>query len=364
MNSSARAGARLIVAAVLSLAALPLVGCAATGGSEARDASNANVPPLEDAAVLDASAAPDAGASPSPDAGPIAVTDAGPAPAPDAGPPPPAVLSVEGCDSANASCTCTDLGGANACTHTFGGVYANLGCSGSYQCCDGAWRKGLSVCGSCLCSDTTGEAGCRAGDDVTSMCHPVFTGTASAIPDDVRADMTGKSWKPDMGCPAFSQLRLLRLSYWTFDGGVAEGELVVHQSVASEVIDVFEALFDARFPIERMQRVDAYDADDDASMAANNTSAFNCRLTTSGTQLSQHSYGKAIDINPLRNPYVTSGGTVYPPAGSSYVDRSEVREGMIVQPGPVVDAFDDVAWGWGGRWPGTKDYQHFSENGL
>lgn len=205
------------------------------------------------------------------------------------------------------------------------------------------------------------DAGSTAGEPTAE--EPAFHGSAIPIPPDVQAEMTGRSWKPELDCPPFGELRLVRVSHWDFEGQVREGELVVAASVAEDVIAAFRAIFEARFPIERMTRVDAYGADDDASMAANNTSAFNCRLTTGGSRLSDHSYGKAIDINPVQNPYVTSGGTVYPPAGAPFVDRSNVRQGMIVRPSPVIDAFAAIGWSWGGDWRGTKDYQHFSESG-
>jgi hypothetical protein len=111
-----------------------------------------------------------------------------------------------------------------------------------------------------------------------------------------------------------------------------------------------------------MELVDVYGGDDDRSMEANNTSAFNCRRVTGGTSFSQHSYGTAIDLNPLPNPYVR-GDTVLPPAGRAYLDRTDVRQGMIVDPGPVVGAFAVIGWEWGGNFTALKDYQHFSENG-
>lgn len=208
------------------------------------------------------------------------------------------------------------------------------------------------------------DSGAPEGDaGPPSDLEPVFEGSAEPIPPAVQAEMTGLSWKPELDCPSFDELRLVRVSHWDFEGEVRQGELVVAASVADDVIAAFRALFEAGFPIERMVRVDAYGADDDASMAANNTSAFNCRLTTSGTRLSDHSFGTAIDINPVQNPYVTSGGTVYPPAGAAFVDRTNVRQGMIVRPGPAIDAFAAIGWPWGGDWRGTKDYQHFSESG-
>lgn len=120
-------------------------------------------------------------------------------------------------------------------------------------------------------------------------------------------------------------LRLVTLSYWRFDQAVHRGEMVVHHQVAPDVLDVFEMLFRARFPIRRMVLIDVYRGDDDLSMAANNTSAFNCRAVTGGTAFSEHSYGWAIDVNPLLNPYV-AGATVLRPAGARFaIDRWRSR---------------------------------------
>jgi hypothetical protein len=190
---------------------------------------------------------------------------------------------------------------------------------------------------------------------------PTFHGSARRIDEATRARMTD-SWRP--GCPvAIEDLRLLTLDHWGFDGRVHEGELVIHRHHATAVLGVFEELFEARFPIRRMELVDEYGADDDRSMAANNTSAFNCRAVTGGAAWSQHSYGWAIDINPVQNPFVTSSGTVLPPAGAKYVDRSQKTKGIIRAGGVVVKAFAAIGWGWGGSWSSTKDYQHFSATG-
>jgi hypothetical protein len=281
----------------------------------------------------------------------------------DGGPTDP-VVSIDGCVAPDDDCTCTPLVGEHACAHNYGGTYTNLACSNSFQCCDGAWRRGPGVCGTCLCTETTGEQGCGPQNGATVMCHPKFRSASMEIPLEVQQEMTGLSWKEELNCPPFSELRLLTVRHWTFDGGVTQGELVVHHTAVADLVGVFTKLFDARFPIERMERVDVYGADDDASMAANNSSAFNCRSVTGGTQLSHHSYGIAIDINPVQNPYVSGGGAVYPPAGSMYLDREHVRPGMIVESGPVVNAFAAIEWPWGGHWTNLKDYQHFSETGL
>jgi hypothetical protein len=195
----------------------------------------------------------------------------------------------------------------------------------------------------------------------TAPTIEAFAGSVAVIDAATRSRMTS-SWRA--GCPVpLEDLRILRLRHWGFDGKAHTGELVVHDDHAEEVLGVFEALFDARFPIRRMMLVDVYGGDDDRSMAANNTSAFNCRRSASGSgDWSQHAFGNAVDINPIQNPYV-SGGNVEPPAGERYADRSLRAAGMIQANDAVVKAFARIGWEWGGDWTSSKDYQHFSSNG-
>lgn len=146
------------------------------------------------------------------------------------------------------------------------------------------------------------------------------------------------------------------------EGAARVGELVVNVDVADDVVAVFETLFEAGFPIERMELVDVFGGDDLASMRANNTSAFNCRYVDGTTRWSEHAYGRAIDINPLLNPWIR-GATVSPPEGERYSDRSLEMPGMIHDGDVVVDAFAAIGWEWGGTWRTSKDYQHFSASG-
>ncbi len=175
--------------------------------------------------------------------------------------------------------------------------------------------------------------------------------------------MTGSSWH--RGCPVgLDDLRLLRLTYFGFDGKAHRGRLVVQEGVAAQILHAMRSLYRHRFPIRRMRLVDAYGADDHRSMDADNTSAFNCRFIAGQEGVwSQHAYGKAIDINPIENPYVTSFGDVSPPAGAPYANRSREAPGMIHGGDATVRAFSAIGWGWGGRWSWPKDYQHFSANG-
>jgi hypothetical protein len=167
------------------------------------------------------------------------------------------------------------------------------------------------------------------------------------------------------GCPVGpSQLRRVRLRYVGFDGAAHNGRLVVNKGVVRDVVVVFRALYRARFPIRSMRPVDAFGGSDDRSAAADNTSAFNCRraVTTGPTSWSMHAYGEAIDVNDVENPYF-EGARVIPPAGKAYRNRADVRPGMAVEGGILVSAFTSVGWGWGGRFAGSPDYQHFSTNG-
>ncbi|HKC21287.1 MAG TPA: M15 family metallopeptidase [Gaiellaceae bacterium] len=184
-----------------------------------------------------------------------------------------------------------------------------------------------------------------------------FVGTISPVrQQDVR-------FSYHRGCPvAPVELRLVRVSYRGFDGRAHVGALVVHRSVARDVVSVYRRLYLAGFPIRRMTPVSAFHGSDDASMAADNTSGFNCRRAVGGTGWSEHSYGTAIDVDPVENPYVLNG-RVLPRAGRAYLVRTRVRRGMAVEGGVLVGAFESIRWKWGGRWSGSPDYQHFSASG-
>jgi poly-gamma-glutamate synthesis protein (capsule biosynthesis protein) len=187
----------------------------------------------------------------------------------------------------------------------------------------------------------------RARDGFSSSIRPIDAALAARMQ---------YSWRP--GCPVpLRQLRYVTVTYVGFDGQAHTGELVVRQVFAGPVVRAFHRLYDQRFAIRRMRLVDDYRGSDAASMRANNTSAFNCRPVTGGSGWSEHSYGRAIDVNPVQNPYV-QGRTVDPPRGSGFLDRSRLRKGMLTV--AARKAFADIGWAWGGRWHGLKDYMHFS----
>jgi hypothetical protein len=187
-----------------------------------------------------------------------------------------------------------------------------------------------------------------------------FDGSAAAVSPAWRARMTGVSWRPDPRCPAFEALSVLTMSHRDFSGGVRTGQLVVASALAPQVLAIFAELFALGFPIERMEPVDAFGGDDDAAMAANNTSAFNFRNIAGSDVLSRHALGAAIDINPRENPMIV-GDRICPPAGAAFTDRGALRPGMIVRPGPVVALFASYGWDWGGDWSHMKDYHHFAK---
>lgn len=197
-----------------------------------------------------------------------------------------------------------------------------------------------------------------AAPATTSAAVPSFSGVAVRI---TAADLPS-SWRP--GCPVSpADLRRLDLSYWGFDDRPHTGALVVHAAEADNIIGVFRRLYDKRFPIRRMEPIDVFGGSDDASIAADNTAGFNCRnaVASGPPAWSQHAFGKAIDVNPVENPYILEG-EVLPPAGKEFADRRNVRPGMAVRGGELVAAFAEAGWSWGGVWA-NPDYQHFSAGG-
>ncbi len=209
----------------------------------------------------------------------------------------------------------------------------------------------------------------RRGSGLTAKASPpraapaAFTASVSPITAALRRRIAS-SYRE--GCPVpLGDLRYLRLSHWDFAGRVRQGELVVRAKHAEALVGVFRTLYAEKFPIQRMELVSDYDGDDERSMAANNTSAFNCRTVAGTDRWSQHSFGAAIDLNPVQNPYVTPSG-ISPASGKTYAKpstRRETVEGLITADSLVVRAFREAGWEWGGDWASPKDYQHFSATG-
>ena len=196
----------------------------------------------------------------------------------------------------------------------------------------------------------------------------LLSAAAAVAPPPFQGSIQKPTW-PELrftyraGCPVGPKdLRTLHVGHWGFDGKPKRGSIVVHRAVARDVLKVFRVLYAERFPIRRVEPASRYRGSDDRSMAADNTSGFNCRPVEGTSSWSMHAYGKAIDMNPLENPYVR-GATVSPRRGRAFLDRSRYRKGMIREGDVVTRAFDSIGWGWGGRWQSLKDWQHFSTNG-
>jgi hypothetical protein len=188
-----------------------------------------------------------------------------------------------------------------------------------------------------------------------------FTFSAHSLSPAVRERVVGVSWH--QGCPvAIKQLRYLRISYYGFDRRVHKGEMVANRTAVPALRRAFGSLYRSHFPIRRMRLVDDYGGSDFRSIEADNTSAFNCRRTTGRSSWSQHAYGRALDINPIENPYVSNGGTAHR-ASRPYLNRKRHRRGMAYRGGVLVRAFKRAGWGWGGNWSDPTDYQHFSAGG-
>jgi D-alanyl-D-alanine carboxypeptidase len=241
---------------------------------------------------------------------------------------------------------------------------------GMLTACSSARATNTQVNGSPTAPPTTSSPPPSQSPSVSPSPRPLphwFKGTVSIIPADLATQMRGTTWHP--GCPVpISDLRLLSLRYWGFDGQVHEGPMVVNERVASDVVSVFRTLFQARFPIKIMHLAVKYVPNqDDPNDKRDYTAGFNCRpvVTALGPKgfFSQHSYGWAIDINPIENPYVTSTGYVHNNNARPYRNRAVQRPGMIHPGDVVVQAFANIGWGWGGYWSGDKDYMHFSLTG-
>ncbi|WP_053956769.1 M15 family metallopeptidase [Inediibacterium massiliense] len=185
--------------------------------------------------------------------------------------------------------------------------------------------------------------------------------TYEPLPEEIKQKIQGVSWKKNPYI-SLDDLAYARVCYVGFDNQDHQGELIVHKKVAKEVVEIFEELYKSKFPIEKIKLIDEYGASDELSMADNNTSAFCFReVTGNNKNLSKHSYGIAIDINPIQNPYI-KGKKVAPLQGKQYMNRLHIQKGMIVKDDICYKAFKNRGWTWGGEWKSLKDYQHFEKN--
>jgi hypothetical protein len=190
-----------------------------------------------------------------------------------------------------------------------------------------------------------------AGEDFEWLTAPV--------PDDVVAR---SSWREECPVP-LEDLTYLTLGFWGFDGLAHTGEMIVNSVFAEQVVEVFRRLHEIHFPIEEMRVQDRAEMDAHPTGDGNVTGSFECRPAVGRSGgWSMHAYGLAVDINPFHNPY-TRGEVVAPELASAYIDRDNQRPGMIFEGDTAVLSFDEMRWGWGGRWETAKDWMHFSSNG-
>ena len=184
--------------------------------------------------------------------------------------------------------------------------------------------------------------------------------SASSIPPEVESRMRGVSY-PQGAEISLSELRYLRLSYVDFDGGRQTGEMVCNAAVARDLCEIFQALYEAEYPIRSIRLVDDFGGSDEASMLADNTSCFNYRPRTGQSRLSKHALGLAVDINPLENPFVDRQGRVRPAGAEAFADRSRDFPHKIVRGDLCWQLFREHGFSWGGTWRSVRDYQHFEK---
>ncbi|KTC73793.1 hypothetical protein Lbir_1055 [Legionella birminghamensis] len=187
-----------------------------------------------------------------------------------------------------------------------------------------------------------------------------YKSSIKPIPQSIQKKMKQYTWHP--GCPVpINQLVLVTLPYWGFDQKTHFGQLIVHQEIAAEVLSIFNTLYKEKYPIQQMRLMEDFEGNDELAMQANNTSSFNCREVTNQPGIfSQHSYGRAIDINPLINPYVKAG-IILPQQAAPFADRAQPYPGKITINTPFYQLFKLRDWDWGGSWFDLQDYQHFEK---
>ena len=193
-----------------------------------------------------------------------------------------------------------------------------------------------------------------------------FNSSVNTVTPQIKKRMIdGKSWR--RGCPVgLEDLRYIRVSYWDFKGKSRSGELIMHRDVSRDIVAIFEKLYALRYPVRKMRLVSDFKGNDWQSIEAGNTSAFNCRLATGSKKWSKHAYGRAIDINPIENPYISQNGHISHKDSLKYRKRVHRNlsdpgdKALLLKNDKATQLFIKNGWKWGGDWPGTKDYQHFS----
>ncbi len=214
--------------------------------------------------------------------------------------------------------------------------------------------------------DTEGTAGEAENMDNTKkkVMGTIEGFYITGITEDIFARINGKSFRE--GCPvSVDELRYIHIRHYGFEGELKDGELIVNEAIAKDTLEIFEELYRIKYPIEKVRLVDEYDADDERSMEDNNSSCFNYRTIAETNTLSNHAYGRAIDINPFYNPYVyerVDGSLFLQPNGSEkYIDRTVDADCIIQKGDACYNIFTAHGFKWGGDWTPAKDYQHFEK---
>ena len=190
---------------------------------------------------------------------------------------------------------------------------------------------------------------------ITGVSYP-------ALPSEASEDALNVGEQNDI---SYADLRYVHIIHYDFDGNLAEGELICHNSIAEDLVEIFYDLYASEYQIEKVTLIENYNGDDTASMADNNTSCFNYRVVDGTKSLSKHALGLAIDINPLYNPYIRydkkGGQTVSPVEGEAYADRTVSFPYKIDPDDLCYRLFTEHGFTWGGNWNSSKDYQHFQK---
>lgn len=184
-----------------------------------------------------------------------------------------------------------------------------------------------------------------------------------SLTDDIKNRINGLSYKADCTVP-YEELRYVSVLYEDFNGETRTGEIICNKAIARDLVEIFYELYCNHYQIDKIRLVDEYEADDDLSCAANNTSCFNFRKVYGSDNLSKHALGLAIDINPFQNPYVTYPDGVErisPPGSEPYADRDSGLPHMITEDDLCYQLFSAHGFTWGGHWRTLKDYQHFQK---
>jgi hypothetical protein len=199
-----------------------------------------------------------------------------------------------------------------------------------------------------------------------AFCVPISYANADSYPDGItslsavpKLQKSMQAYEPKCCQKLLDNLELVKVKYFGYDDKVHTGVLIVHKELAKDIQEIFQILLKAQFPIEKIHPIGS-EQKNMSFAVPNYTIAYNCRKVTGQKMLSQHSYGRAIDINPLVNPYVKEGESI-PKEGKPFIDRSKAHKGMINKNSLIVTLFAERGWDWGGNWFDVQDYQHFEK---